>query len=131
MSASLGLAMFFAALLLGRAAKIGASLRPVPWWISDNMSAYVVVPAMVTGLVLGIGVFGSAVSNSSLAAFHPASLGSAAVIVAAFVVLWRMISAWARRVDAARAEARKAAMATGKAEIDPNEPPRAPLKKPA
>jgi hypothetical protein len=44
MSAVVGLAMVFAAILIGRAAKIGIPMQPPPWWATDNMSAFAILP---------------------------------------------------------------------------------------
>ena len=41
MSAVVGLAMMFAAILLGRAAKIGIPMQPPPWWATDDVTGIV------------------------------------------------------------------------------------------
>lgn len=131
MSVTLGLALILAALLFGRAAKIGSRMQPVPWWLSDNMSAGLVAPGLVTLMVLGVGVFVTAAANQGLGALAFRSLVGMAACVAVFVVLWRMLSAWSRRVEAAVAPVVEP-VARAAAQNDPTQPPGVPpLKKAA
>lgn len=98
MSAVLGLAMMFAAILIGRAAKIGIPLQPPPWWATDNMSAYAISPGIVTLFAGGVAAIGSwALGGGWRAANLPTALGLAAD-VAVFIVLSRLVKAWAQRV---------------------------------
>ena len=54
MALAIGLAMIFAALLIGRVAKTGGRIQPPPRWNNDNLNGFVVVPAIVTLLAAGI-----------------------------------------------------------------------------
>lgn len=98
MAAVVGLAMVFAALLIGRAAKICAPLEPPPFWAGDNMVAYVVLPGIVSLFAGGTAeVAAWALGGAWRADGLEAALGFAADF-AVFVVLWRLLGAWARRV---------------------------------
>ena len=53
MALAIGLAMFLAALLIGRVAKTGGKIQPPPRWNNDDLNGFVVVPAIVTLIAAG------------------------------------------------------------------------------
>ena len=98
MTAIVGVLMILAGILIVRAAKIGFQLVPPPRWASDGMCTYVLVPAFA-----GLSGAGIAAIAAWLRPGHwrTASLETAAGIalaLAAFVMLWRLMSAWEKRV---------------------------------
>jgi hypothetical protein len=129
MSAIIGLAMMFAAILIGRAAKIGIPMQPPPWWATDNMSAFAISPGIVTLFAGGMFSFGAWVlSGGWRSNLLVTALGLAAAI-AAYVALGRAIRAWAARVAPANAEVVR--LTPGTAGDDPRQPPRMPPMKKA
>ena len=99
MSAVVGLAMMFAAILIGRAAKIGIPMQPPPWWATDNMSAFLISPGIVTLFAGGVAAIASWALGGD---WRTANLGAAALglaaDIAAFIVLSRLLKAWGQRV---------------------------------
>ncbi|MGH8736768.1 MAG: hypothetical protein ACREVC_05345 [Burkholderiales bacterium] len=98
MSAVVGLALVFAAILIGRAAKVGVGMQPQPWWANDNLNAYIVVPLIVAALGAGVATLVSWVANGEWRAIDLYQIAGLAAAVAVYIVLWRLITAWARRV---------------------------------
>jgi hypothetical protein len=127
MSAAVGLAMIFAAILIGRAAKVGVRLQPQPWWAGDAINAYIVVPLIVTGLGAGVATLLSWLTNGEWRAFGVYDAIGVAATIAVYVAIWRLISVWARGALPA-AEV----VPLGAGQPDPRQPPRVPpLKKAA
>jgi hypothetical protein len=127
-SAPLGLALILATLLLGRAIKVRTHIEPLPWWLSDDMVANLIAPALVTAAVFGIGILISSVVVHGWGVFAPGSLAGVAACIAVHVLAWRGITAWSRRVGLGAAPA----LAPAAAQNDANQPPQLPpLKKAA
>lgn len=124
-SLPVGLALFLATLLVGRALKIRLRIAPVPWWMGEDWVANVIAPAIVTALVFGFGIAISALISLKLGVLAPASLAGSAGSVAVFVVGWRLLSAWSRRIGEGPAPAVQSA------QNDPQQPPRVPPMKKA
>lgn len=98
MALAIGLAMIFAALLIGRVAKTGGRIQPPPFWNNDDLNGFVVVPGIVILLAAGIATdWDWAASRGWRAASAVDGLSALAVVIA-FAVLWRLITAWQRRV---------------------------------
>lgn len=119
-SVPIGLALFLATLLIGRALKIRLRTEPIPWWMSDDWVANLIAPAIVTALVFGFGIVLSAIISLKWGVLAPVSLGGTIGCVALFVVGWRMLSAWSRRVGEGPAPV------VQPAQNDPQQPPRMP-----
>jgi hypothetical protein len=97
-AAFVGLALIFVGVVVFRVAAVGGMMRPPAWWASDNMSANITVPFAVGALGFGAAellswTFGGA--WRSLTFFQ--AIGIAA-IVAAYVLIGRVIKAWSLRV---------------------------------
>ena len=130
MAAVVGLAMVFAAILIGRAAKVGIPLQPPPWWATDNMSAFAISPGIVTLFAAGVFSLGAWLLGGGWRATSFVAVLALAAVIAAYFALARLIRAWALRVGAPGAEVVQLAPAA--AEDDPRQPPRMPpLKKAA
>jgi hypothetical protein len=130
MSAMVGLAMMFAAILIGRAAKIGIPMQPPPWWASDNMSAFAIAPGIVTLFAGGVAAFGSWLIGGDWRATGLATVAGIAAVIGAYVALSRALKAWARRAQGAPADA--VPLAPRDSGDDPKQPPHVPpLKKAA
>ncbi len=128
MSAVVGLALVLAAILVGRAAKIGGQILPARWWANDNMNAFVVVPGIVAALGAGSATIISWLANGAWRAGGLESALGAAAVVAAFILLWRGVTLWALRV---RPSAEVVPLAPGAADNDPRRPPGMPPMKKA
>lgn len=129
MSAVVGLAMVFAAILIGRAAKIGIPLQPPPWWATDNMSAFLISPGIVTLFAGGVAAIGSWALGGAWRATGIGVVAGLAADVAVYVALMRLIRAWGRRV---RPSAEVVQLAPGAADNDPRRPPgTSPMRKAA
>jgi ABC-type spermidine/putrescine transport system permease subunit II len=127
MTVIVGLAMVFAALLIGRAAKVGVQMQPQPWWAADAMNAYIVVPLIVTGLGAGAASLLSWAASGEWRTTSMYVIASLAVVIAVYVAAGRLISAWSRRVLPVAEVVPLAAAQPG-----PDQPPRVPpLKKAA
>jgi hypothetical protein len=98
MSAVVGLAMVFAAILIGRAAKIGIPLEAPPWWANDNMSAFVISPSIVTLFAGGVAAIVSWALGGAWRATNVTTVLGLAADIAVYVVLSGVIKAWAQRV---------------------------------
>jgi len=98
MALAIGLAMIFAALLIGRVAKTGGRIQPPPRWNNDDLNGFIVVPAIVTLLAAGIATDWDWAAARGWRAMNLADAGSALVAVVVFLALWRLITAWQRRV---------------------------------
>jgi len=129
MSAVVGLAMMFAAILIGRAAKIGIPMQPPPWWASDEMSALAIAPAIVSLFAAGLASLGSWLLSGDWRATNVFVVLGLAAVVAGYVVLSRLIRAWALRVSPPSAELVQLSPAA--ADNDPRQPPRMPPMKKA
>ncbi len=129
MSAIVGLAMVFAAILVGRVAKIGIPMQPPPWWGTDNMSAFIISPGIVTLFAGGVAALGSWLLGGDWRATNLVTVISLAAVVAAYVALARLVRAWAQSV---RPSAEVVQLAPGAADNDPRRPPgMTPMKKAA
>ena len=99
MSAVGGLAVMVEPILIGRAAKIGIPMQPPPWWATDNMSAFLISPGIVTLFAGGLAAMASWALGGN---WRAANLGAVALGLAAdiavYVALSRLIRAWAQRV---------------------------------
>ena len=126
MSVVIGLTMLLAAILIGRAAKVGVRMRPQPWWANDNLNAHIVVPLIVATLGAGSATLVSWLANGAWRAIDSYAIVGLAVVIAIDVVLWRLITAWSRRVGPL-AEV----VPLGVAPAAPNQPPRVPPMKKA
>jgi len=98
MALAIGLAMIFAAFLIGRVAKTGGRIQPPPRWNNDDLNGFVVVPAIVTLLAAGIATDWDWAAGRGWRTSSLADDLTALAAVAVFVVLWRLITAWQRRV---------------------------------
>jgi hypothetical protein len=128
MSAVVGLAMMFAAILLGRAAKIGVPMQPPPWWATDDMSALAISPGIVTLFAGGLAALGSWLLGGDWRATNLVTVISLAAVVAIYVALSRLVRAWAQRV---RPSAEVVQLAPGAGDNDPRQPPGMPPMKKA
>jgi hypothetical protein len=128
MSAVVGLAMLFAAILIGRAAKIGIPLQPPPWWATDNMSAFLISPGIVTLFAGGVAAIGSWALGGGWRATNIVVVAGLAADIAAYVALSRLVRAWGQRVAPA---AEVVQLAPGAADNDPRRPPGMPPMKKA
>ena len=96
MSAVVGLAMMFSAILIGRAAKNGIPMQPPPWWATDNMSAFLISPGIVTLFAGGLAAMASWALGGN---WRAANLGAVALGLAAmwgwtgFVYHWGYFAA--------------------------------------
>jgi len=129
MSAVVGLAMMFAAILLGRVAKIGIPMQPPPWWATDNMSAFVISPGIVTLFAGGLASFGSWLLGGEWRATNLLVVLGLAAVVAGYIALSRLVRAWGLRVGTPGAEV--VPLSPGTAGNDPRQPPRVPPMKKA
>jgi hypothetical protein len=118
----------FAAILLGRAAKIGIPMQPPPWWATDNMTAYAIAPGIVTLFASGLASFGSWLLGGDWRAPDLVSAVGLAAVVAGYVALSRLLRAWAQSV---RPSAEVMPLAPGGADNDPRRPPGMPPMKKA
>ncbi len=100
MALAIGLAMMFAAILIGRAAKIAIPLVTPPWWAADDTGEIVLSLAIVTLFAGGLAAAGSWVLSGDWRATNLATLLGLAADVAVYVVVSRAIKAWAQRVRA-------------------------------
>jgi len=121
MSAMLGLAMVFAAILVGRVSMVGVRMQPPPWWATDNMSAFLLSPGIVTLMAAGIASLLSWLLGGDWRATNLFTAAGLAAIVAVYVVLTRWVRAWGTRVRAAQEQPAPAAN-----EDDPRRPPGVP-----
>ena len=128
MSAVVGLAMLFAAILIGRAARIGVPMQPPPWWATDNMSAFAISPGIVTLFAGGLAALGSWLLGGDWRATNLITVISLAAVVALYVALSRLLRAWAQSV---RPSAEVVQLAPGGADNDPRRPPGMPPMKKA
>ena len=128
MSAVVGLAMIFAAILLGRAAKIGIAMQPTPWWATDNMNAFAIAPGIVTLFAGGLAAFGSWLLGGGWRAPSLVSVVGLAAVVASYLALSRLLRAWAQSV---RPAAEVVPLAPGGTDNDPRRPPGMPPMKKA
>ncbi|HKI64884.1 MAG TPA: hypothetical protein VKA16_09710 [Burkholderiales bacterium] len=129
MSAVVGLAMMFAAILIGRAAKIGIPMQPPPWWASDEISALAIAPAIVSLFAAGLASIGSWLLRGDWRASNVFVVLGLTAVVAGYVALARAIKAWALRVSPPSAEVVQLSPAA--ADNDPRQPPRMPPMKKA
>jgi hypothetical protein len=129
MSAVVGLAMMFAAILLGRAAKIGIPMQPPPWWATDDVTGIVIAPAIVSLFAAGLASIGSWVLSGDWRATGLLVVLGTAAVVAAYVALSRVVGAWALRARTGGAEVVR--LTAGASDDDPRQPPRMPPMKKA
>ena len=100
MALALGLAMMFAAILIGRAAKIAIPLATPPWWAANDTGEIVLSLAIVTLFTGGLAAAGTWVLGGGWRATSLATLLGLAADVAVYLVVSRAIKAWAQRVRA-------------------------------
>ena len=105
MALAIGMAMIFAAFLIGRIAKTGGRMQPPPFWNHDNLNGFVVVPGIVILLAAGIATDWDWAASRGWRTSSLTEYLSALAAVAVFVVLWRLITAWQRKVLPAGAAA--------------------------
>jgi Na+/H+-dicarboxylate symporter len=121
-----GIGLLCLGLVVGQIAYIGAHRQPLPRWASDELNAHLVAPFIVTAIVTGVATLGTWLFDQgwrTQSLFHWAAM---AAIVAAYVLLKRILRAWA-----ARQPAPLTLVATSQPQ-DPGRPPqRPPLKKAA
>ncbi|HUJ85272.1 MAG TPA: hypothetical protein VLX30_00295 [Burkholderiales bacterium] len=129
MAAIIGLAMMLTAVLVLRAAKIGVAMQPPPWWASDNMSAFIVSPGIVTLFAGGLASASSWLIGGEWRAARLGTVIALAAVVAAFVALARLLRAWAPIASPVLAQAVQPA--PGAADNDPRRPPGVPPMKKA
>jgi len=98
MTLAIGLAMIFAALLIGRVAKTGGRMKPPPRWNNDHLNGFVVVPLIVTLLAGGVATDSDWAVSRGWHAMPLAGAIAAAIVVLGFLALWRVITAWQRSV---------------------------------
>ena len=98
MALAIGLAMIFAAFLIGRIAKTGGRIQPPPFWNNDDLNGFVVVPGIVILLAAGIATDWDWVASRGWHTMSAVEDLVALATVVVFVVLWRLITAWQRRV---------------------------------
>jgi len=98
MSLAIGMAMIFAALLIGRVAKTGGRMTPPPFWNNDHLNGFVVVPGIVILLAAGVATDWDWAASRGWHAMPLAGDIAAAVIVLGFLASWRLITAWQRSV---------------------------------
>jgi hypothetical protein len=104
MSLAIGLAMIFAALLIGRVAKTGGRMKPPPRWNNDHLNGFLVVPIIVTLLAGGVATDWDWAAGRGWHGMPIAADIAAAVIVLGFLASWRLITAWQRSVLPVAAE---------------------------
>ena len=98
MAFAIGLAMIFAAFLIGRVAKTGGRIQPPPRWNNDDLNGFVVVPGIVTLLAAGIATDWDWVAGRGWRASSLVDALGALATVVVFLALWRLITAWQRSV---------------------------------
>jgi hypothetical protein len=97
MLAVLGFAMILTGILIIRAAKLGTQLEPPPWWASDRLATNLLVP-MFAGLCgAGIASILAWLDGGHWRATEIVHGAGAVVALAAFALLWYLMSAWKRR----------------------------------
>jgi len=97
MLAVLGLAMILAGILVIRATKLGAQLEPPPWWASDRLSTNLLVPAFAGLCGAGFASLAAWLHGGHWRAADVSHAAGAAIAVAAFALLWYLMSAWRKR----------------------------------
>ena len=98
MAFAIGLAMIFAAFLIGRVAKTGGRIQPPPRWNNDDLNGFVVVPGIVTLLAAGIATDWDWVAGRGWRASSLVDALGARATGAAFPAPWGLLTAWERRV---------------------------------
>jgi hypothetical protein len=127
MTAIVGLSMFLAAILILRAAKIGVQIAPPPWWASDGLCTYVLVPAYVALIAAGLVAIFSWLHGGRWRTEWAGTAGGLAISAVAFAMLWGAMSVWQRRVRPAAP-----VIPLGPTQSGPRQPPsEPPLKKAA
>jgi hypothetical protein len=97
MLAVAGLAMILAGILTIRAAKLGTQLEPPPWWASDTLSTNVLAPAFAGLCGAGVASLLSWLHGGHWRTTEIVHAAGAAIAVAAFGLLWHLMSVWSRR----------------------------------
>jgi hypothetical protein len=103
MALAIGLAMIFAALLIGRVAKTGGRMKPPPRWNNENLNSFIVVPVIVTLLAGGVATDWDWAAGRGWRGMPIVGDFAALVAVLGFLALWRLVTAWQRSVLPAEA----------------------------
>jgi len=123
MSAIVGFALICSALIVLRASAVGVRMKPAPWWASDNMTSYLSVPFCVAAMAGGAAALLSWLLGGDWRATTIVQAVIIAAIIVGYVLLYRIVKAWAARMQPA--------LAAADASNDPSAPPRVPPMKKA
>ncbi len=123
MAAIIGIALICSALIVLRASAVGVRMKPAPWWASDNMTSYASVPFCVAAMAGGAASLLSWLLGGDWRATTAVQGVLMVAIVAGYVLVARVIKAWAVRM--------RPALVAADASNDPNAPPRVPPMKKA
>ena len=95
MATIIGFALICSALLVLRVSAVGARMNPAPWWASDNMTGYASVPFCVAAMAGGAASLLSWLLGGGWRATTLVQGVVTLAIIAGYVLVGRMIKAWA------------------------------------